>query len=274
MFKIKNCDKLLLMEKFTKLARKRKISELSWNLTFRMTDLVLVTLFLGLNLAAPSKHTGKFLAKLFEKIHQAIDEEKIKQVFYQLKQQGLIDYASRLWQKPLITDQGRKRLKGILPRYDELRAWDSRLYLITYDIPEKIKFQRDKLRYFLKQIGCGLLQESVWVTPYNPKKLLKEYVSENDLSGLVLVSDLGRDGQIGEENIRSLAGTIFRLEDLNRRYREFINHWLGKKPAPDTVGSFFSILKDDPQLPFELLPDDWAGEQVWQLVKPLLKSFI
>ena len=84
------------MGEFAKIARKRKIVDLSWGLAARMTDLSLVGLYLGLTLALPSKHTGKFLSQIFRKIHGPVDETKIKNSLYQLKRQGLIDYGLRL----------------------------------------------------------------------------------------------------------------------------------------------------------------------------------
>ena len=255
------------MGKFAEVSRKRKIESLSWGLATRMGDLALLTLFLGLSLSIPSRHTGKFLGKTFRKLYDVLDETMIKTVFYRLKQQGLVNYSKRLWQTPQITSEGKKRLKQILPEYNSVRTWDEHLYLISYDIPNTKKSIRDNLRQILKSLGCGLLQESVWLIPYNPKQILEEFVGKHDLFGQVLISDLGKDGSVGEEDNRSLVNRVYHLDDLNQRYQEFINQWSVKPPAPEILSHFFSILKDDPQLPFELLPDGWLGEQAWELVK-------
>jgi phenylacetic acid degradation operon negative regulatory protein len=262
------------MDKHQNIVRKRKIQSLSWGLTTRISELVLLQLFLGLNLLAPSKHTSKFLGEVFGKIHTTLDEELIRRVFYQLKKQGLITYAKRLWQQPQITKQGLQRLNSILPGYDSVRAWDNRLYLITYDIPEKNRPKRDKLRRFLKQIGCGLLQESVWLTPYNPRQLLKEFIVNNDLIGLVLVSDLGKDGSIGEEDTLDLIERVYHLSEINLQYQQFIRKWLNQTINDQAVWEFLSILANDPQLPFELLPDNWQGEKAWQIIQPVYKTHI
>ena len=262
-----------MMGKFERLERKRKIEKLSWGLAFRMTDLVLLQLFLGLTLIASSKHSGKFLAEMLKKIHNNFDEEKIKRAFYELKKEGLISYAQRLGQEPQIMAQGKKRLAEFLPEYDPERVWDKRLYLITYDIPEKERRNRDRLRNFLQKIGCGLLQESLWITPYNPKKLINEFIAEAGLEELILIADMGKDGQVGQEDIRELIKRVYDLDELNEGYREFIKKAAEKKFLEmEKVGWFFSILKDDPQLPFELLPNGWQGEKAWQIVKPLLKN--
>ena len=255
------------MGKFAEASRKRKIESLSWGLASRMGDLALLTLFLGLSLSMPSKHSGKFFGKTFRKLHDILDEATVKTVFYRLKQQGLINYSQRLWQTPQIIQAGKDRLRQLLPAYDEKRIWDKRLYLVSYDIPNDKKITRDRLRQTLKQLGCGLLQESVWLTPYNPKQVLEKFVAKNDLFGQVLISDLGKDGSVGGENLHSLVNRVYLLDELNQRYQEFVNQWPSKPPTPEILSRFFSILKDDPQLPFELLPDDWLGEQAWELVK-------
>jgi len=261
--------KVMTKGKFIREKNKRRIEELSWGLTFRLTDLTLITLFLGLTLSMPSKHSSKFWAKTFTKIRENLDEDQIKRAFYGLKKDGLIDYTKRLWQNPQITAAGRKRLAALLPQYDKTRTWDKRLYLITYDIPEKKKWRRDQLRAFLKKIGCGRLQESTWITPYNPKELIENFVTETGLDNLILVSDLGKDGQVGQESLRSLVDRVYCLTDINERYRQFLEDLKSRKiRQSDAAAYFFSILRDDPQLPFELLPDGWLGEQAWEKINP------
>lgn len=261
------------MEKFEKLTRKRKIEKLSWGLAFRMTDLVLLQLFLGLNLMTRSRYSSKFLGKIFQKIHDIFDEEKIKRAVYRLKKEGLVEYGKRLGWELQITQAGKNRLAGFLPQYDAERVWDKRLYLITYDIPEKKRRDRDRLRSFLKKIGCGLLQESIWITPYNPKKVLGDFVTETGMQELILISDMGKDGQVGQEDIRELIVRVYKLAELNERYRELITKIKERKYTKSEKDSWFlAILKDDPQLPFELLPDDWLGEKAWLEVKSRLET--
>lgn len=257
--------------KLERLKRRRKIEALSWGLTFRLTDLVLITLFLGLTLSMPSKHASKFWAKTFRGVKKSIDEEKIKRAFYQLKKYGLAEYGKRWWLEPQITAAGKKRLAAVLPLYDSERVWDKKLYLVTYDIPEKERVKRNQLRRYLAKIGCGLLQESVWITPYNPKEVIRDYAENAAISDLILISDLGKDGQIGQEDVRDLIGRVYRLEELNQRYRELLEAIRRRKISKkDIPARFFAILKDDPQLPFELLPDGWLGETAWEKTKPLL----
>jgi len=254
------------MGKFAAISRRKKINDFSFGLVMRLTDLSLLFLFLALTMTMASKHSSKYLNGLFKKLQASLDEGKIRNSFYQLKRRGLIDYSRGIWQTAEITRIGKRRLKQILPEYEPKRMWDKRLYLVSYDIPDEQKIIRDNLRRILIKLGCGQLQKSVWLTPYNPKKALKDFVAENDLEGLVLVSDLGKDGSIGEEDNRNLVNRVYSLDELNKRYSEFLTCWKDKQIQPEITAHFFSILRDDPQLPFELLPDDWLGEQAWEFV--------
>lgn len=174
---------------------------------------------------------------------------------------------------PEITEEGKRRLAGVIPQYDEKRTWDGRMHLVTYDIPEKRKVDRELLREYLKRIGCAMLQESVWITPYNPIDLVRSFVDEKELSGTVIVSDMGKDGAVGEEDLRSLLVRIYNLERLNERYEE----WFSSIGELDYIDHFaliryLAILADDPQLPFPLLPPWWKGDKSNALVTSQLLS--
>lgn len=175
---------------------------------------------------------------------------------------------------PEITQEGKRRLASIIPVYDALRAWDTHLHTIVYDIPEARRQDRDLLREYLRRIGCGRLQDSVWVTPYNPVEILRSFVEDKGLSGTVIVSDIGADGAIGEEDIRALIVRVYGLEKLNERYEQWlddvdtqaVDHW--------DVVKYLAILRDDPQLPFPLLPPWWQGDACYLRVKQhILPSF-
>ena len=155
----------------------------------------------------------------------------------------------------------------MLPTYKKKRTWDKRIYLVTYDVPEERRDDRDLLREALKRIGCAHLQDSVWLTPYNPKGILETFVEEQGLHGSIIVSDTGTDGAVGSRGLKELICEIYSLEDLNDRYKGFLYEFSkGKKEsAADAVAShYLSILQDDPQLPFELLPTDWRGEEAYE----------
>jgi len=201
-----------------------------------------------------------------------INYDVIKNAFKTAQRHGWIKTRRRNAQ-PEITEEGRRRLASVIPQYDENRLWDGKMHLVTYDIPETRRIDRELLREYLRRIGCAMLQESVWITPYNPIDLVRAFIEEKELSGTVIVSDLGKDGAIGEEDLRALLIRIYKLEEINERYEE----WQTSVEDFDATShhaiiQFLAILKDDPQLPFPLLPPWWKGDKAYALVKSQLLS--
>ncbi len=246
------------------------VLRLSDGLVGTVMDLLLFQIYL-LTASVGKGHSAKGIYQAFAEAEQEFEKfnyQTIKSALKNLKRKGLI----RVLKEPEITKEGRKRLKSFLPRYDEKRVWDGSLYLVTYDIAEKKKILRDKLRNFLKTLGAGKLQESVWLTVYNPQTLLTEFAKENKLGGAVIVSCIGKDGYIGQKSLSQLLNKVFNLEALNQRYEEFLREFSQKnKPQWQVAVNFYKILRDDPQLPWELLPKDWQGDKAFQLFKNKFK---
>ncbi len=173
---------------------------------------------------------------------------------------------------PEITEAGRRRLAAIIPAYDQKRVWDGRMHLITYDVPESKRLDREALRDLIRTLGAERLQDSVWITPYNPVDTLRLFLRERRLSGSVIISDLGKDGAIGEEDLGSLVVRVWRLDIINDRYEEWLREYKRSDGLDQwLVTSYLSILRDDPQLPFPLLPKWWKGDHAYRLVAPRLK---
>ncbi|MEK7060675.1 MAG: hypothetical protein AAB937_00380 [Patescibacteria group bacterium] len=209
-------------------------------------------------------------------------DQFLNQINYEVFKNAIQTARKRGWIKivkrqalPEITAEGKKRLEAILPHYDKNRVWDGRMHLVTYDIPEKKSSDRYLLREYLRVIGCGLLQESVWITPYNPIDTLRGFVEQHGLKGNIIVSDMGKDGSIGEEDLRAMIVRVYRLEQINERYEK----WLEAIEDQDggdqlSIVSYLAILKDDPQLPFSLLPPWWKGDSAYQRIKTTLKKVV
>lgn len=207
-----------------------------------------------------------------DRLLQHINYDVLKEALKRARARGWIKKTHRRNALPEITKEGRERLASLVPKYREKRTWDERMYLVTYDIPETHRKQRNILRESLLQIGCGRLQDSVWITPYDPADVLRELIQQNNLQGTVILSTIGKDGSIGDENLHELIIRIYHLDEINDRYKKWIDevktskiidHWM--------VLKYVAILQDDPQLPFSLLPLWWQGDSTYQLVKSKLK---
>lgn len=246
---------------------KNGILKLTEGIFSTVVDLLLWEIvYLGEAATTFSRNTWEPKVKA-DKLLEKINYETIKRAIENAREKGLIKRTKRKRTWPEITKAGKKRLASIIPQYDEKRIWDSRLYLVTYDIPETRKKDRELLREYLKRIGAGLIQESVWFTPYNPRGIVQEFIKERELAGTVIVSDIGKDGSIGEEDIKDLIIKVYKLDEINKDYQEFLEKF------KDSAATFFEIsfaywriLRRDPQLPFELLPSNWQGEKAYQVV--------
>lgn len=245
---------------------REKVKRITDGVISKVVDLALISIYYNFEFALSGYGKGfQAEAKALSQLDK-FDYESIKRSLSYLKRRGLINILKSELALPEITSQGRKRIKSIIPRYDSKRVWDKRLYLVTYDIPRKNNYSRNLLRAYLKRIGCGSLQQSVWISPCNPKNIIKEFVENNSLDhDLIIISSLGADGTIGETDLKILIDKVYKLSEVNERYEEFLVHADESGSKEKIVFAFLSILKDDPQLPFELLPDDWLGDEAYQL---------
>lgn len=235
------------------------------------TDLLLFMVLYGVESSFSgygSRANGKAYARATRQFTE-IKEGSTLQNLGTLKKKGYITY-SRGKSDVEITVKGKKRLQRALPIYERRRKWDGKLYLITYDIPESKRIVRNMFREQLKKLGCGMLQASVWITPYDPREVLRNFVRSNRLEGEVLISYVGEDSNVAGITLKELLERVYHLDELNKRYGELIGKPLEKWPGYKVALEFYSILKDDPQLPFSLLPKGWKGDKACKRVMGLL----
>lgn len=241
------------------------------------TDAMLVSVFYGLEFSTGGYKGANFWAasRKADKDLEAFNHETLARAFRHLRRRGLVQTFKESVKEPQITAAGKRRLEELVPRYDAKRAWDGILYLVTYDIPVEHNRDRNNFRYFLAKIGCGMLQESLWITPYNPKKLIEEFIEERSLHGTILVSHMGKDGSVGDMELSELLDSVYGLSELNSGYAKFISKCdSGELTKSRAIFEFLSILEDDPQLPFELLPEDWVGDEAYRLFRKITKRTI
>lgn len=195
--------------------------------------------------------------------------ESFKQILSALRRKGYITKnTSHSAYDITLTRKGKTQIHSFIPRYQHERPWDGYLYLISYDIPETRHTSRNLLRTYLKRQGCACLQESLWLTPYNPRRMLDEFSDTHHIIGSMLVSRLGQDGAVGEETLSALLERVYHLSKLNDRYRAFIAEAKrSKEPSFALAVHYARILRDDPQLPFPLLPPDWLGDRAYAMLK-------
>lgn len=89
---------------------------------------------------------------------------------------GLVVFIEKDGKKYLkLTEKGKLKLMRLEKenfQFKKPKKWDKKWRIIIFDISQKRRLQRDKLRFTLKQIGFIKLQQSVWVYPYDCEELI------------------------------------------------------------------------------------------------------
>lgn len=78
-------------------------------------------------------------------------------------------------EKAVLTEKGRYELLKYKLREKKLgvpKKWDNRWRIIIFDIQEKRRLLRDKIRQQIQWFGFHKLQQSVWVYPYECEELI------------------------------------------------------------------------------------------------------
>ena len=258
----------------------KKIVKISGGLVTTASDLVIITAaFAGglmiANMAARPGRSGtwKIPFQFTDLIFNSWSRSKFRRAIGNSIGKGLVE---KLEDSYRLTPAGRKRLRELLPSYKKADPWDGRLWLVIYDIPEETTRKRDKFRKFLEEIGCRMVQESVWLSVKDPRRWVRTKIDSLRIQGKVIVSCLGKDGGFGDEDVVQMISRVFGLKQLNQRYVK----WL--KSAADVKQEgishhglkFLAILRDDPVLSPELLPADWAGEKAFNLFEQKFRPHI
>jgi DNA-binding transcriptional regulator PaaX len=96
--------------------------------------------------------------------------ESINTIVWRLKRQGLISFeggGKRSFVR--LTRQGKEHLELLsrtLARPSRQKVWDGKWRAVIFDIPERFRSTRDRLREEITEAGFYRLQDSVWIFPF------------------------------------------------------------------------------------------------------------
>ena len=118
-----------------------------------------------------------------------------------LVKSGLMEWKNS---KLRLTTKGERALRALtLQEFSNTkpRKWDKKWRVLIFDIPERRRALRIKLRTTLRTIGFIRLQDSVWVYPYDCEDLivlLKADFHVGDDVLYMIVDSIERDGKLRE----------------------------------------------------------------------------
>ncbi|MGI5379526.1 PaaX family transcriptional regulator [Streptomyces sp. CA-251387] len=162
----------------------------------------------------------------------------------------LRDGAHRIWQTGAVN-----------------RHWDGTWTLLGFSLPESWQRQRHDLRSKLTWSGFGPLFSGLWIAPGEVD--VSSLVAELGLSAHVKVfrahADAGMD-------ISAMIEETWELSELAALYESFVRRWqpwATQLPEADDAlalrlrlqAEWLRVIRRDPRLPVEHLPDDWPAEK-------------
>jgi len=188
-----------------------------------------------------------------------------------------------------LTSVGKKKVERDFPLLTiQNTKWDRKWRIVIFDIEEISRPIRERLRYKLREVGFGLLQKSVFISPHNIAKDFTEFI---DVQGLNESAYLLEASTIAVGDIKALVNRVWHLDKMNDLYKGIIGKMqdndlisdsdrLNKlndedenKKAQDLIREikkmYLEVILKDPFLPKELLPLDWEGERARFLIRKI-----
>lgn len=183
-----------------------------------------------------------------------------------------------------LTPQGESLLEAGTDRIFSQRQpiWDGRWWVLCYRIPENRRRLRARLRRELSYLGFGRLSTAVYICPYDRRRELDELLDRLHVREHV---DLFVGPYQGYTTAQELVRQAWDLDELNRQYAAFLAKYEplfesdrkalasdGQLTPADCFVRRFMLVHEyrafpfmDPNLPHELLPEDWLGHKARRL---------
>lgn len=117
-----------------------------------------------------------------------------------------MEFIAERGEKLSLTEKGDDALgKAIHSTASLLKSsppWDGRWRIVAFDIPEKYRTLRNKVRSILKRAGFVQLQQSIWIFPHDCRELTMLIQRESALSKFILYGVL--ESIESEERLKKL----------------------------------------------------------------------
>ena len=153
-------------------------------------------------------------------------------------------------------------------------TWDGAWNIVTYTIPEEERKTRDTLRRELIWMGYGALSGATMISPYD---LTGEVMELAEQLGVVNRIHIFQARQQGLKDAKEIVSSCWDLGRIHDMYFEFLEkyqprygHWQERINSNDDIEASeyflerFLLIHEyrklpfyDPDLPEELLPEDW-----------------
>jgi phenylacetic acid degradation operon negative regulatory protein len=173
-----------------------------------------------------------------------------------------------------LTEKGFLALCLEFPFFRFLRTkWDGRWRVISYEIPEKKRELRDRLRREMQGWGLGPWHRSFWLTPHPIIVDLKELVFGREEEKYIQAFE--SEHVFGDRE--GLIEKVWAKSELDKKYRQLFKFWHealsqeGDKTEKfiKVITAYITVLRVDPGLPKDLLGDKWIGFEAFTIFREI-----
>ncbi len=217
----------------------------------------------------------KEIVELLAKIRKT--ESSVRAALFRLRKKRLIKDLQKGRETSFsLADSGKELAEDFTSRLNRAEEeWNGKWLLFSFNIPEKKRTLRNKLRNELIYLGFGRLHANLWISPYDIREKCNEVAQLLKVKGytaIFLTDYIGDDPKL-------LSYRAWNLDKLSMRYQKLIDkynkQYLAFKTLNFADSSLWALealvrllkLKEeiielgmrDPYLPRELLPDEWIG---------------
>jgi phenylacetic acid degradation operon negative regulatory protein len=156
--------------------------------------------------------------------------------------------------------------------------WDGNWNIVIYSVPEQRREARDHLRLELSWMGYGPLSEATWISPYDLTKEVEDLAERLQIKEYIQIFQAKHQYSTDPKKIVSQCWDLGRIHEryanFIAKYRPKLEYHRKRLQAGENVEPCecfverFNLVHEyrklpflDPDLPRELLPENWLRPQ-------------
>src|SRR3989338_3316015 len=210
----------------------------------------------------------------YQRILDLTFNEKTRGTLSGLVREAFIEKVDEKENQYKLTDKGFYELCLKFPFFRFLKDnWDGKWRILSYEIPEKKRELRDRLRREVAGWGLGPWHRSFWLTPHPIIENLRQLVSQKEEEQYIQAFEAGHI--FGDKN--TLIEKVWQKTILDRDYREAFKQWheiLSQEcekadKFKKVINKDIELLKVDPGLPKDLVGNNWIGFEAFHIYKEI-----
>jgi len=237
-------------------------------------------ILLAFSLLGGSTAKAVKIDEMFMNVFDLSLNQKTKSTIHSLIKKGALRESSSESNAYSLTDVGFVDASREFPYFRFLKQdWDGVWRVLSYEIPEKKRELRDRLRREVASWGLGPWHRSFWLTPHPIISDLKNLVSGKEEQQYVQAfesSHVFGDREVLIEKVWGKTKLHERYKELFRQWHDILSRDLAKLDKFSLiVNAYIEVIRVDPGLPRELLGNNWIGYEALDLfseIKEILLS--